>query len=267
MISDITGIDYKLLKDNIILETNELPISRQNEKAKKCDFIIRIDKNMIINLELNKESYSELLIKNLSYIFNIFSTLTKKGQKYNEDLNVVQININCFKDNLYEKNLPLIDFKLSNINNNQVLIDNLIIYMLNVVKCSEVYYNEAKEEIPKYIRWGALIYCTDISKIPSITKGILTKKECNLIMDKLNEITTEDLFMTKEEALEWADWTENTIYDKGVKIGITQGKIEGNQETSEEYIKSMVDNNIELDIISKITNKTIEEIKEIINKD
>ena len=131
--------------------------------------------------------------------------------------------------------------------------------MLNVVKCSEVYYNEAKEEIPKYIRWGALIYCTDISKIPSITKGILTEKECNLIMDKLNEITTEDLFMTKEEALEWADWSENTIYDKGVKIG--------NQETSEEYIKSMVDNNIELDIISKITNKTIEEIKEIINKD
>ena len=78
-------------------------------------------------------------------------------------------------------------------------------------------------------------------------------------MDKLNEITAEDLFMTTEEALEWADWSENTIYDKGVKIG--------NQETSEEYIKSMVDNNIELDIISKITNKTIEEIKDIINKD
>ena len=131
--------------------------------------------------------------------------------------------------------------------------------MLNVVKCSEVYYTESNEEIPKYIRWRALIYCTDISKIPSITEGILTEKECNLIMDKLNEITTEDLFMTKEEALEWADWSENTIYDKGVKIG--------NQETSKEYIKSMVDNNIELDIISKITNKTIEEIKEIIKKD
>ena len=138
MISDITGIDYKILKDNIILETNELPISRKNEKAKKCDFIIRVDKNMVINLELNKESYSELLIKNLSYIFNVFSTITKKGQKYNENLNVIQININCFKDNLYEKNLPLIDFKLSNIKNKQVLIDNLIIYMLNVVKCSEV---------------------------------------------------------------------------------------------------------------------------------
>ena len=39
MVSDITGIDYNLLEDNIVLETNELPISRNNEKVKKCDFI------------------------------------------------------------------------------------------------------------------------------------------------------------------------------------------------------------------------------------
>ena len=50
MISDITGIDYELLKDNIILETNELPISKNNEKAKRCDFIIRMKNNNIINL-------------------------------------------------------------------------------------------------------------------------------------------------------------------------------------------------------------------------
>jgi len=77
-------------------------------------------------------------------------------------------------------------------------------------------------------------------------------------MDKLSNITKEDYFMTEEEALEWADWIENTIYDKGIKIG--------NQETTEKHIKSMVDNNIDLDTISKITNKTIEEIKEIIKK-
>lgn len=29
MISDITGIEYELLKDNIILETNELPINKK----------------------------------------------------------------------------------------------------------------------------------------------------------------------------------------------------------------------------------------------
>ncbi len=32
MISDITGIDYTLLKDNLILETNELPIDKKKRK-------------------------------------------------------------------------------------------------------------------------------------------------------------------------------------------------------------------------------------------
>ena len=58
MISDITGIDYELLRDNVILETNEIPISRKNEKFKKCDFVIRVGRDMILNLELNKNSYT-----------------------------------------------------------------------------------------------------------------------------------------------------------------------------------------------------------------
>ena len=33
LVSSITGIDYWDLKDNLIFETNELPISRKNEKA------------------------------------------------------------------------------------------------------------------------------------------------------------------------------------------------------------------------------------------
>ena len=262
MISDITGIDYELLEDNLILEANDLPVSRKNEKAKRCDFIARLDENMILNLELNKESYAELITKNLSYVFNIFSNITKRGEKYNENLNIIQINLNCFKDDLYYKNIPLIDFKLANIKYNLVLIDNLVVYAFNVVKCAEIYYNNfEKENIPNYIRWGALIYCCDFSEVPSIMEGILTKKECQILMDKLNSITKEDYFMTEEEALEWADWTENTIYDKGLKAGIK----EGIQKNLENNIKNMLKKNISLEDISEITGKSIEEIKKYTN--
>ena len=75
MISDITGIEYSLLKDNIELITNEIPIKRKNEKFKKCDFIVKVDKNNIINLEINTNSYKSGKIKNLSYSFDIFSRL------------------------------------------------------------------------------------------------------------------------------------------------------------------------------------------------
>lgn len=98
MISDITNIDYELLKDNITLETNELPIRRKNEKAKRCDFIVRLDKNNILNIELNRQSHTGLIIKNLSYIFQIFTTNFIKGENYNSNLQVIQINLNCFKE-------------------------------------------------------------------------------------------------------------------------------------------------------------------------
>ena len=78
MVSDITGIDYNILENTITLEINELPIQRNKEKAKRCDFILRIDKDNIINLELNLKKYSGSTIKNLSYLFHLFSTSTKR---------------------------------------------------------------------------------------------------------------------------------------------------------------------------------------------
>ena len=97
MVSDITGIDYTLLEDNVILEIGELPISRKDEKLKKCDFILKIGQNRIINLELNRQSYIGMVIKNLSYLFHLFSSSSKSGEEYNDNLIVTQINLNCFK--------------------------------------------------------------------------------------------------------------------------------------------------------------------------
>ena len=81
MISSITGIDYKILEDNITIYINEIPIDNKNEKFKKCDFILKIDKDNIINLKINTQSYTGMIIKNLSYVFGLYSRNTKKRRK------------------------------------------------------------------------------------------------------------------------------------------------------------------------------------------
>ena len=65
-IYDITGEYF----NNISIGTNELSIN----KIKRCDFIINTDKNIIINIELNKVFSKTMLVKNTSYLFNLFST-------------------------------------------------------------------------------------------------------------------------------------------------------------------------------------------------
>ena len=54
MISDITSIDYNILHDNITMYTNEIPISKTNSKAKRCDFIIKFNGNSVINIDNTK---------------------------------------------------------------------------------------------------------------------------------------------------------------------------------------------------------------------
>ena len=270
MISDITGIDYELLKDNLILDVQEMPISRKNEKFKKCDFILRVEDNNIINLEINRQSHTGLIVKNLSYLFMLFSTSFSKGKAYNENLVVMQININCFSDS--NGNIKALSkYHLREDDDGKLYAKNLVIYDLNVVKCHELYYNE-EEKIPNYVRWGALIYCDDINKIPDIVKGIMTYEERNLIMEKLNKLTKEDLFMTEEAALRWVDWETNTIkndakkkgHEEGLKEGLKEGREEGREENIKITIEKMLSKNFSLDDISDITGKSIEEIKKYI---
>ena len=128
---------------------------------------------------------------------------------------------------------------------------------------SKLYYNYNNKKIPKYIRWGALIYCYNIDKIPSISQGIITYEERNIIMDKLNKLQNDKQIMTELEALEWEEWERNTIYSDGIKKGIEQGIEQGTKEKTIEIIKSMLKKELDINLISEITNESIEEINKI----
>ena len=125
-IYDITG--YKFNK--ISLGMNELPIVRKNEKFKRCDFIVHTDKNIVINIELNKFFSDTILVKNTCYIFSLFSSYTSLGNEYNKDLKILQININYFD----RFNRPVLDYKLINDKYGYVYFDGIKIWDLYVNK-------------------------------------------------------------------------------------------------------------------------------------
>lgn len=276
MVADITGMDYNILKNNITLEATELPISSINEKAKRCDFILRIDKDNILSLELNSSHYTGLVIKNLAYLCQIFSRETKAGNQYNENLNVMQLNLNCFTksndENFKEADKEILnEYKIQNVKTQEIYVKNISILTLDIVKSYETYYNLGnKEDIPNYIRWGALIYNRVFEEIPNIVNGIMTLKERDKIMDKMAKLSRNNVFMTELDAMEWGEWEINSRETEAKKLGLVEGeakgRAEGKEETIKELILSMLDNNASLEFISKVTNKSINEIKKIINQ-
>ena len=78
-------------------------------------------------------------------------------------------------------------------------------------------------------------------------------------MGILDKLTKDDLFLSKEDAMQWDEWEKNTIYNDGVKEGIEQGIV----QNTTEMILSMLKNDIDIGTISKITNKSIKEIETI----
>ena len=82
-------------------------------------------------------------------------------------------------------------------------------------------------------------------------------------MDKLNKLQNDKEVMTELEALEWEEWERNTIYSDGIKKGIEQGIEQGINQNKIEMIKSMLKKELDIKLISEITNKSIEEINHI----
>ena len=94
-------------------------------------------------------------------------------------------------------------------------------------------------------------------------------------MDKLNKLQNDKQIMTELEALEWEEWERNTIYSdgikkgieegikQGIKQGIEQGIEQGTKEKTIEIIKSMLKKELDINLISEITNESIEEINKI----
>ena len=265
MISDITGLNYLFLENNIILENSELSVDRFNEKFKRCDFIVRVNDNNIINLEINTKTYPGYLIKNLSYVFHIFKTNSVKGDKYNENLVVTQININNF--NTGDKALS--KYYLKEEETNEIYSRSLEIFDLSVEKCKKIYYNNLRKEVPNYIKWGALLSCKvdETEEMEKILSELLMEKEVEVIMSKIDDVKNASLFMPEAERLAWEEWEYNSIMadaeNKGMEKGMEKGIEKGMEKGIEETIKKMIENGIDINTISKVTNKSIEEIEKI----
>ena len=81
-------------------------------------------------------------------------------------------------------------------------------------------------------------------------------------MDKIDKLINDSLFMSELEKEEWDRWEENSKLEYAKNEGISQGV----EQNTNEMILAMIKNKIDMETISKITSKTIDEIKEIIKE-
>ena len=122
LLEDILKVKIEIKK----ILTTELIVGNNIIKSKRVDALI-LATNKKIEIEINASINEYVYIRNTAYICNIYSTNALVGDSYNQNNDIIQINLTWGLD--YEESKR--EFRISDKNGN-VYIKNLLIIEINM---------------------------------------------------------------------------------------------------------------------------------------
>lgn len=270
LISNITGIKKENIRDNIVFKNNEQKINGISGKKKITDMVVEIDDN-VINLEMNKEYYEGLIDRNNEYISKIRESIILEGGNYSDIPKVIQINFDNYNKYKNDKRV-VIKFEMLDAEKGIKEGVNMESYHVILPNAKEKYYNEKnEEELVKEL----VIMMADRNE--ELEKLIKDNMELKKVGEKIVEISRDEELRGWYDEEEHQRMVRNSLVSSAIKEGwnkgIKEGKEEGHKKGMKKGIKEgikneknnvarkMLDENISLEIICKITGLKLEEVK------
>jgi predicted transposase/invertase (TIGR01784 family) len=245
-LSSVTGIPVELLR-KADYQGGELPKTNLKEKGKTSDIIVKIENNGKIILEMNRQYDKNMFEKNTSYAFSIINESIKIGKKKYPI--IILINIDNF--NHFHTKEPILHFKLrdefGNVENE--LYQSIHLVLENIVN--------SKYNIDKEIKKVASLLKTNTVEAMKIKfegddKYMAAVRKVEDLSRDPNFIGYYDIEEARRQDLE-------DMKETGIEIGMEKGS----RQEKIEIAKSMLNENMEISMISKITGLTIEEIEKL----
>ena len=221
-------------------------------KRKHFDFHIKTDTENI-HIEVNSEMKPYVRPRNASYIFNAYSSVVLRGEEYTEDIKFIQINFN-YKMSKKDKSIRI--YTLSD-EERKKYVNNLFIYEFNMEYFKELWYSN-KKEIDNY----KFLIMLDLEK-EDLEKLSKKDKVIEKYMDEVIRVNEDPEIYEYMSAEEDNRKIENTMKrywkEEARKEGIKEGRKEANKEAAISFLK----NGVDIEIISKSLNYSIEELEKM----
>ena len=258
LISDILNIDYEKVKGNIELLPRDQKQDNLMNALTQVDFLCTLNGKKI-GIEVNRSEVPGLFKRNLVYNSKVLGSMYKKGMKYKDIDLAIQINLTNFKceqSSLLKKYMVL-----DTDGEGVVFADNLIIYNVDMTKALDKNY-ELKPGEEKIALWSKLFNAKDSCTFAQICDKLFTEEESKEFVKIMEEISSEEEIIRLDEdpdaglrSLEDAIISEAN--EKGLQQGIEQKELE--------IAKKMLENNLDIETISKCTSLSKEEINKLKN--
>ncbi len=233
--SELLSASYQLI---------ELPVKHKKDKVLKTDIIVNVEKS-IISLEMNKEYYDGLFVKNGTYLNHIESSQFERGDVYLDYKAIIQINFDNFQK--YKGDKLIYEFMMREKETNEIETDLVKSYHINLSYLKNRCYNKCSE-----IEKTCILFLEDLEKYK------LDIKE-DEIMEKayetLEEISSDEKIIGLYDAEKVEQKVINTKIEGARREAIQQGKIE--------IAKNLLKQNVDISIIQNATGLSLEQIEKL----
>ena len=207
-------------------------------------------------VEINTDVNTSLIDRNFFYLCRVISNNLKPNIRYNELNKHIQINFD-FKG-IHKK--PIMHYKITSLETNETLTDRLEIIRIDVPYYSKKWYNTGKKGSTDVERFIALFNISDKETANNISTG---DKDMGEILKKIEECSSDEEIIGAYDLEFHRSEIERLGKIEAREEGIKEGIKEGILEKSKEIAHNMLKENIDLDIISRVTGLTKEQIKEL----
>ena len=245
-LSTMTEFSKDYLESVKLKVSYESPLNKTKAKDKnlRSDIIIKFD-NYIINLE-SYSYFDELsLAKSLSYIFRIYSTSLDRGNTYEKQESIIQINIvDNVRINISPKMLNTYAIINTEDLNEKLLSDKVIIKIYRLDKVQDKNYNVSEKEL----KWLKFMQAKNYQERLEVAKGSDILMEFNdWLEDYLNDEETIKLY---------SKWNE--------VINLNTGYFFGEKDTKIATAKRLIARDMSIDDICDITKLNKDEVLSLI---
>ncbi|MBQ8471935.1 MAG: PD-(D/E)XK nuclease family transposase [Bacilli bacterium] len=281
LVSLLLKIPYERVKGKIKFKSTSHIKKLVSEKNSEKDIVFLVETNapLKLNLEMNRVDYLEpsIIDRNVYFQSNLFGSGLKRKNEYENLTTTIQYNFNL--DYVDEIGEELIDEFVYTNRRGYVLTEKSKIVHLNIKKMAELWYNNEykkyKEISPILFELSALILETDKKKFEHLVESIKMDKNIKEQLERIvMDLNVDDELVTKYYNLEEERKKMNEAVMKDavkriseeMKVKIEQeAKLQGLEQKEQEVVLNMYKENFSLDVISKITNLSLDEINKIID--
>ena len=251
----------KILKrkiEKISLDKN--PILRRELKDDKLgvlDIVTELDGKEKCNIEMQLIDKNNIIERMLYYWSKMYTRQIKAGDDYKKlektiVILIADFNIKGLEEVEYHSTWKIIE---TNSVKKLILTDK---FELDIIELLKIKGRENEKD--QLLDWLVFLENPESERV---TRKMEENENLKEAVEKLDRISEDEKMQRIIELREKAIRDEHAIYDKGLDDGIEEGKAKGAREKQIEIAKSMLKENMDIEIIIKITGLTKQEIEKL----